>query len=389
LGYSCVFGGSSGSYAQSPNFAPPSATSLSIFTNLILNALPGSGNHGYILFCGNSFELFIDSSGKVNFKVYNSSTPYTLVSTGAIPTDGNYHTIAAVWDGTNLDIYIDDALDSSAAASFGSYDNSGSQPLIIGNNGSGPTTYLQATVDTLEVRSSALAATDVDSLCNQPGGNLYTVYNHNFALGDLIGDDIRAFTGCVTGVVDNQHFYAYPFAPMTAGALYRYGNIYNTNRQALMEIDNNFDGNGSPQIRIKNGISNWAQYASPPTVQTWDPRGESDAIFIFNVQSGSSYSVQPSDFNGYTIIKLTYSGPPTSISIQMPNPGLGGGIPIGVPLVIKCAVTNASVSNVALMPFGTEQIEGVNANYTANNPDTDGALVHIRIVSDGANWLIL
>ncbi|MGP8215791.1 MAG: LamG-like jellyroll fold domain-containing protein [Bacteroidia bacterium] len=205
------------------------------------------------------------SGGKPVFTVSTNSNEYTLTSSTVL-SSATWYTLGFVWDGTNIYIYINGALDSSLAAA-GTNMAAGAGTLIIGDE------EFTGLLNMIEFRNIALQAQDIYNLNASPGGTLYEVGTHNFSVGDLIADPTVTYTGVVTWVVDQSNFYAYPFVIASLGALAKYGNIYNTLRQSIMEISNDFDGNGNSQISIKYPIASFADYASPANIITFDYRG--------------------------------------------------------------------------------------------------------------------
>lgn len=271
-GYACKMGYTAGvaSYVSVTPINFNSLTALTIFTSFNLQALPGVGNKSYITYQNNSFEVYITHTGNIVFGIYSGS--FTTVTSATAITTG-WNTIGCVWDGTTLYIYINGVLDANTTAA--SSINATNNTIYIGDDTSSDTTNtLNAYVDCIEFRSTALGYSDIITLNASPGGCYIQETPNNFALGDIIADPGMASMGIVTWSVDVNSFYFYPLSII--GSNYaKIGNIYNPARQYYMETDPDFDGNGNAQVRIRYPIGGIADYASPADTVTFDYRGVS------------------------------------------------------------------------------------------------------------------
>jgi hypothetical protein len=245
-------------------------TSFSFFTYFKWNS-----GHGFLLNTGNPC-LSIAASGQMTFSITSSGmTGFSLNSTTNLVT-GIWYFVACTWDGLSLRIFINGVQDSIIDAHFSTL-YAGDNSFYLSTGGT-----LACTVKLVEARNIALSATQQGYLMASPGGVLYTVDVHNFAIGDLFADPTVVNQGVVTYVVDQSNFYAYPLNGDQPQSIAKYGNIYNTLRQAIMEMNNDFDGNGNSQISIKKGIASFNDYNLPPSIITLD----------YNGLSGSPDSIQ-------------------------------------------------------------------------------------------------
>jgi hypothetical protein len=237
-----------------------------------------------ICFVTGTFSISLNSSGNVVFVVTdNVTTTHMLTSTAAI-TASTWNTIACVWDGAFLYVYINGALDSTLSVSF-SYLNSSDYGFQIGGSG------FTGLLNMIEIRNLAMSAAQIQTLNSSPGGNLMTVDIHQFSVGDLIADPDVAIQGVVTWVVDQANFVYYPLNGSYFHSVSQYGNVYNTARQNKMEILNNFDGNGSSQIRVIFPITCFADYFSPANKITFDHNGLSSTANLANMMAITSLRI--------------------------------------------------------------------------------------------------
>jgi len=250
-----------------------SLATLSVFTSFNLVALPGTTAKGY-LYHGNKHDLWINHNGTITFRITISSTVHTLTSATQILTGWN--TIAAVFDGANMWVYINGNVDANTVAVTGAIDDT-SGTVYIGNDSSSDTAnMLIGNMDCIEFRNSALDQISINLLVASPGGILVSNTGHNFLMGDIIADNAVKYYGTVTWVVDDSTFYFYPLT-QTASTYSKIGHLATSARQYYMELLNDFDGNGNGQLRIIYPIAGIADYASPANIITLDHRGMSEA----------------------------------------------------------------------------------------------------------------
>jgi hypothetical protein len=269
LGYDFDFTG--GNHASSSTYQSLAGlTSFSFFTYLKWNS-----GHGFLFNTGNPV-LSIAASGQLTFSVTSSGMVGFSLNSATNLIAGTWYFIACTWDGLSLRIFINGVQDSMIDAHFSTLDG-GDNTFFLGV---GPT--LACTLKLVEARSIALSVAQQVYLIASPGGVLFTVDIHNFSVGDLFADPTVTNQGVVTWVVDQSNFYGYPLAGDQPQSIAKYGNIYNAVRQTIMEINNDFDGNGNSQISIKKSIASFTDYNSPPSLITLD----------YNGLSGSPDSIQ-------------------------------------------------------------------------------------------------
>ncbi len=269
-GYAASLGGSSPSYIS---VAPTSFTglgSLSVFSSFNLISLPAAS--GAYLVNSSSFYISINSSGAVTFGITLGTSGFQITSSSNLSTGWN--TVGCIYDGTQLYIYINGILESTSNTAAGAL-ASPSAIFIGAASATDSSTYITAYIDSIEFRSTALAASDVAMLNANPGGLSVTQSPHNFAVGDLISDGTRTYQGIVTWVVNADAFYFYPVTAI-GGTYSRLGNIGNTARQYYMEFITDFDGNGNGQIKWTTPIAGFSDYGSASAATfTLDYRGAS------------------------------------------------------------------------------------------------------------------
>ncbi len=114
----------------------------------------------------NGFGLKIDPYNGIGLELYlskNNVVTYYPTYTNTNSIDGNWHHIAAVWDGTTAKIYLDGGLikQSSASGDFISYIGNS---VAIGRDANGAVQYFSGTIDNVRIYSVALDASQVNQL---------------------------------------------------------------------------------------------------------------------------------------------------------------------------------------------------------------------------------
>jgi hypothetical protein len=248
----------------------------------------------------NAWGISINSGGNIVFTIKQSGIVTRTVTSVSALTTGTWYTVGCVWDGANIYIYINGVIDSS---------HDGAISLAAGSGGlQVGASSLQALLNMFEVRNTAMTAPQMASLNLSPGGVLLNVDAHNFAIGDLIGEVGLQNTGVVTWVVDAANFYAYPFSSPSFFGISRYGNVYNTLRQSIMEISNDYDGNGTSQISIKYPIASFSDYNSPSKTTKVDVSGIQAQAFLYQDGNQATGKVLTSDASGNATWQTIASG---------------------------------------------------------------------------------
>jgi len=260
FGMDAVFTGSASLTAASfPSFA--SLTGFTCFFNIY-----ATNNNYAISVVSAAYEIQLSSTNNIIFTITDSTnTTHTLTSTATITTS-TWATVGCVWDGSYMYIYINGALDSTLSVSFSNI-GAGTGGIAVGS------TVMTGLLNMFELRNSAMNASQILSLNNSPGGVECVADIHNFVVGDLIADCDVVSQGVVTWVVDQSTFMFYPLTSVFIQPMSKYGNIYVTARQNIMEISNDFDGNGSSQISVKYPIASFSDYSSPGNKITLDYNG--------------------------------------------------------------------------------------------------------------------
>jgi hypothetical protein len=251
----------SGANMYTTSFASLAFTSISIHSYV-----SWTSGHGWIM-NNAAHSVQIDSSGNIVFVVTKSGGgTYTATSATAL-TATTWYDICCVWDQHKQYIYINGVLNYSIDAVFTTL-AAGDNTFYVGAPGT-----MVAMFKCIEVRNIALTIANCVDLTASPGGVMYSVDAHNFAIGDLIADSSVVNRAVVTWPIDANNFLAYPLTSIVINGIAKYGNIYNTARQYIMEINSDFDGNGNSQLSIKYPIASFIDYAAPPVIETLDYRG--------------------------------------------------------------------------------------------------------------------
>ena len=110
----------------------------------------------------NSWRLHLNSTGTVDFTCTGTSGG-GAVSTTSI-TDGNWHHVAGVYNGTSLKIYIDGVLENQVAAT-GSISNS-IFPVYIGNNSDYTVRFYTGNIDEVRIWNIGRSAEQINGSKN-------------------------------------------------------------------------------------------------------------------------------------------------------------------------------------------------------------------------------
>ncbi len=267
FGLDAVFAGSEYISGTFPSMA--ALTGFTCFFNFYTT------NHDYnISTISGGYTIYLSGANKLSFTIYDSTATAHTLNSSTVLSLSTWYTVACVWDGSNMFIYINGAQDCTQVASF-TNPAAGSGTIFIG------TSAMHGRINMFEVRNAAMMDAQQNALTSSPGGVLFMVDTHNFLIDDLFADSNVLNQGVVTWVVDQSNFYGYSLAGNIPNNIAKYGNVYNTARQNVMEIINDFDGNGSSQISIKYPIASFLDYASPANNVTLDYRGlsgSSDSI---------------------------------------------------------------------------------------------------------------
>ncbi len=142
-------------------------TAATVSALIMVDGYPASGNYGYI--AGNvetgGFGIYIDSTGKPAFQIYNSSTSAWVYATGpnALTIGKKYH-IAGTYDGSNLKLYINGTLVKTTASTGSIGAPASSTAFALGCNpyaSTCPRDYFNGKIYNVGVLSSARVATDI------------------------------------------------------------------------------------------------------------------------------------------------------------------------------------------------------------------------------------
>ena len=203
------------------------------------------------------FEVSISATNKVVFKANAGAAETTLTSIGSIELT-TYTTIACVYDGVKMYIYIAGVEDTNVAKTGNLV--ASSNDLLIGSDN---TNFFSGKIEVAEIRNDAPNAASVLAKHNAPTGIKYeTNKDHNLELGDLLTDDpynVAAITPTrmvVTYKESTLIFHAIPILnTLTMGNIpIRRGNVNNIARDWIFE---NKIISDKPYIYAKTALKNF------------------------------------------------------------------------------------------------------------------------------------
>ena len=137
-----------------------------------------SAGSGYLVKksdASNGYRLWITATGTLQFELLLSGTTKTVTSTTTLPVNQWKH-ITARYDGSELRVFIDGAIESATTAVTGTLVAT-TEPLWIGAD----TTLLNGTLDGLSIYSRALSDAEISNLSNNRVGRYE--YHHLNAVG--------------------------------------------------------------------------------------------------------------------------------------------------------------------------------------------------------------
>ena len=251
IGKAAIFNGTTTNINLGNNIDLGGTDSLAIFTKLTIE----SAQEHRILSKSGQFGLSINASDKVVFFVRLPSGTKILTSTTSIVVS-TYTTIAAVYDGVTMYIYIDGVEDATQAET-GNIAASSSAEYI----GTDTTDYLDGKIEYIELRSDDLTADNITALHERPGGLLLNLADiSKYSLGDLleVTDGVNINKGVLTYSAGSGQIL---YLPLTAGIpnslhIVRHrGNVFNTDRQYVNQQQIT---NDSPEFLIQDGVNSFA-----------------------------------------------------------------------------------------------------------------------------------
>jgi hypothetical protein len=125
----------------------------------IVEKYDGGGSNGYFL-------RLSSEAGRVVAGMCNAST-CSFASGATQVTTGTFHHVAAVFDGTNLQVYLDGALDGTASSVA---PTDGTNPLTIGARGGSVGNFFNGIIDEVEVFNVALQASQIAAIYDAGSG---------------------------------------------------------------------------------------------------------------------------------------------------------------------------------------------------------------------------
>jgi hypothetical protein len=159
----------------------PDSPALDAFSNCItveawikVNRLAANPEWEGIVTKGNaSWRLLATSGAKTVYFASSGTTPSDDISGTRNVNDGKWHDVAAVYDGTNLSLYVDGTLDVSKAASGSIRRNS--DPVCIGyiaNTGLPGNYHFNGLIDDVSINYRALSPREIAAQYHSHAGNV-------------------------------------------------------------------------------------------------------------------------------------------------------------------------------------------------------------------------
>jgi len=250
IGLAGIFNGTS-SFVEYSNIVDLGGTdSLAIFTKLTIE----SAQEHRILSKSGQFLLSINASSKAVFTIVLASGTKTLTGS-TILSLSTYTTIAGVYDGITMYIYVDGVEDATQAET-GNLAASSSAEYI----GTDTTNYLDGKIEYIELRSDDLTAENIVALHDRPGGILLDLADSSkYSLGDLleITNGIDKSGGVLTYDAGSSQILYLPISggmPQALNILRHRGNVFDSTRKYVNQQQIISD---SPEFLIQDGVENF------------------------------------------------------------------------------------------------------------------------------------
>ena len=106
--------------------------------------------------------------------------------------------------------------------------------------------------------------------------------------------------------------------------------------------------------------------------------------YHFDIQSGLTYNIPSSDFDGQTILELTTST--STASATLPSPG---SVAEGVPVIIKIKSSVIGSTTLHISPYSTETIDNSAGSITYSNSESIPQATLKILTPDNINWIII
>jgi prepilin-type N-terminal cleavage/methylation domain-containing protein len=148
----------------------PSSASLSVSGAITLAAwikTSGTNNYSGLIHKSNSsnlgYQVGFDTGGKLRADFFNGIS-YGIMLNPTVVTDGNWHHIAATYDGSNGRLYVDGV--SGTPGSCAGCVTVSTSTLIIGNDDCCGGRYFNGLIDEVRIYNRALSATEISDIYN-------------------------------------------------------------------------------------------------------------------------------------------------------------------------------------------------------------------------------
>lgn len=301
---------------------------------------------------GNSSWRVMGTSGAktVDFAA-DGLTPNLDTGGTRIVNDGNWHHVAAVYDGTNLYLYVDGTLDASRAAS-GTITKT-SDVLAIGNDTGAPPGYsylFNGLIDEVSIYNRALSSQEIQSIYNAK---------------QFVWTNAPAGTNVLTAVATDNSGLNSTSAPVTITV-----------------------GSALPVVQITSPTNNQLFLISP-TIVTINATATSSAGTITNVQfltNGVAVGAGILVSNAYTFYWSNVVFGTYSLTAQAADSAGNIGTSTAVPIVVNAVPTVQITSPTNVQEF--REVTNVTITATASDADGDNTITNISLYG-GTNNSVL
>lgn len=134
----------------------PSAIGGGLY-HMIVSKLPASGNYSY--------DFYIDPNGKLNCRLSNNGTALTTCTGATALSASTWYHVAAVYDGTDIRLYLNGSLDCTPVSYTSGIYNS-TADFCVGIAADKTSHTINGLVDDVAVWNRALSASEVAALYN-------------------------------------------------------------------------------------------------------------------------------------------------------------------------------------------------------------------------------
>jgi hypothetical protein len=293
------------------------------------------------------FYLALDNADTVEFGTVRTGTSsVSAVGTTAAPlTDGQWHFIAGVFDGSEFKVYVDGVLVGSAPDSYGV--TIGNEPTTIGsgmNTSGGPTEYFPGSIADVSIFNAALSDSDIATLAGDPTANVPQAKPYTYSGVENSALTVATAQGVLSNDVDPNGLTmnASLLTSPASGSL-----TLNSNGSFTYTPTQNFVGTAAFTYQANDLNGSSVPQTVTITVLPAAPVGLQPASVTSN-QVVLTWSANPTDLTGFIVQQSTDSIDWTTIATPGPaaQTATATGLNTGTPYFFRVAATS-SVGNSA------------------------------------------